>query len=367
MKKLKIRNQENIEVYRKNDHFAAWPFNGGVFKYVGDEIVIGFQSKYCEYRKPYQVGHGYSYPGKPSKYLLARSFDGGITWKENDIRELNEIDNIKWRFKFDKENLPKPSAVDFKNPDLMIINSIVHLDNGGVGYCLISEDRGRSFQGPFKMPWCRYAYAWGRPDYIIRNDGACILFNTVYNGKEDNAKPVTFISKNGGISWKFFSEISPQSSENMQIMPSGVLRKDGEIVVAVRCQRDPGTLWSECHASKDGGRTWSFRSRINDMGSPCHLLLLDDDRLLATYGYRDYPFGIRASISEDAGKTWDNEIIIRDDGGSWDLGYPKSIQLDNGEIFTTYYFNDKNDAVNLDGGVRYIAATKFALDDFEKI
>lgn len=54
--------------------------NCGVFKYAGDEIVVGFQSKYCEYNLPYQVDHGYEPPEKPSKCFLTRSFDGGRTW-----------------------------------------------------------------------------------------------------------------------------------------------------------------------------------------------------------------------------------------------------------------------------------------------
>ncbi|HXK45750.1 MAG TPA: sialidase family protein, partial [bacterium] len=111
----------------------------------------------------------------------------------------------------------------------------------------------------------------------------------------------------------------------------------------------------------DGGRHWQFLSRINDLGSPCHLLLLDDGRILATYGYRSYPFGIRCSISEDEGNTWKHELIIRDDGGSWDLGYPVSIQLDSGEIVSVYYFNDKNDSIQQDGGVRYIAGSIYKL------
>jgi hypothetical protein len=54
-------------------------------------------------------------------------------------------------------------------------------------------------------------------------------------------------------------------------------------------------------------------------------------------------------------------LIIRDDGGSWDLGYPVSVQLDSGEIVSVYYFNDKNDSIQQDGGVRYIAGSIYKL------
>lgn len=364
-KTVHLKEQENTVIYRKKDRFAAWPFNVGVYKYPGDEVVVGFQSKYCLYETPYQVGHGYYWPEKSPQFIHARSYDGGMTWKEEDCRCLTEMDDLAWRCKYEKQSIKKPEkAVDFKDPDLMIFQSIVSWESGGPGYYLMSSDRGKTFDGPFLMPWCRYDYVWGRPDYVIREDGACILFTTVYNGSESVAKPATFISKNGGLSWMLFSIISPESPENMQIMPSGVILDSGEIVAAVRCQKNPLTNWSECHASIDNGRTWQFRSRINDMGVPCHLLLLDDGRILATYGYRDYPFGIRASISEDNGKTWGPEIVLRDDGGSWDLGYPKSVQLDDGDILSSYYFNDKDDSIQQDGGVRYIACTRWKFGNF---
>jgi BNR repeat-like domain len=361
---LKLKNQENVTIYRHENRFAAWPFNLGVFKYAGDEIIVGFVSKYCEYKEAYQVDHGYEPPEEPSQTLYARSLDGGLHWDPDRIRELKEIDNLDWRIRHDKGGLPKPKPVDFADPNLMILHSMVHRGNGGVGYCLISTDKGNSFQGPFTMPWCRYEYVWGRPDYVIREDGACVLLTTVFHEKEAVARPASFISKNGGASWVFLSHIAPPESEFMRIMPSGILLENGEIVVSCRCQIGPTTnMWAECYASRDGGRTWSFRSRLNDHGSPCHLLLLDGGRILATYGYRVSPFGIRAAISEDGGQTWGREIVIRNDGGSWDLGYPKSVQLDNGEIVSAYYFNDADDSVDISGGIRYIACTRWSLED----
>ena len=44
----------------------------------------------------------------------------------------------------------------------------------------------------------------------------------------------------------------------------------------------------------------------------------------------------------------ENEIVIRADGANRDLGYPSSIQLDDGRILTSYYFPDTD-------GIRYIA------------
>lgn len=51
------------------------------------------------------------------------------------------------------------------------------------------------------------------------------------------------------------------------------------------------------------------------------------------------------------GKTWGEEIILRDDAGCWDLGYPRTVQRPDGKIVTVYYFNDHQDQE------RYITAT----------
>jgi len=81
------------------------------------------------------------------------------------------------------------------------------------------------------------------------------------------------------------------------------------------------------------------------------MIKLKDGRLAVTYGYRSEPYGIRARLSKDEGQNWGKEIILRNDGGCWDLGYPRSMQRPDGKIVTIYYFNEHNDSE------RYIAAT----------
>ena len=77
--------------------------------------------------------------------------------------------------------------------------------------------------------------------------------------------------------------------------------------------------------------------------------------MLATYGYRRPPWGLRACVSND-GVSWDiaNEFVITEGGVApkvvrqqldsnraismgWHIGYPTSIQLKNGMIFTVHH------------------------------
>ena len=81
------------------------------------------------------------------------------------------------------------------------------------------------------------------------------------------------------------------------------------------------------------------------------MIRLKDGRVCLTYGYRAKPFGIRARLSHDGGRTWQPEIILRDDGGGTDIGYPRTFSARMARSSRIYYFHDQPK------GDRYIAAT----------
>ena len=86
-------------------------------------------------------------------------------------------------------------------------------------------------------------------------------------------------------------------------------------------------------------------------GNPPCLIRLKDGRLCLTWGQRKKPFSIRARLSEDAGKTWSEDIVLRDGGGGTDLGYTQTVQRADGDIVTVYYFHEEPK------GDRFVAAT----------
>ena len=101
--------------------------------------------------------------------------------------------------------------------------------------------------------------------------------------------------------------------------------------------------WIEAYRSDDGGRWWTFKNipvADTGRGNPPSLVKLKDGRLAITYGFRDEPYGIRAKLSSDNGETWSDEIVLRDDGGNWGLGYPRTAQRADGKMVTVYYFNN---------------------------
>ena len=71
--------------------------------------------------------------------------------------------------------------------------------------------------------------------------------------------------------------------------------------------------------------------------APPHLLRHSSGAIVLVGGRRLPGYGQRAVVSYDEGQTWSDQIIIRDDGPHGDLGYPCSIELDDGSIYTVYY------------------------------
>lgn len=144
-------------------------------------------------------------------------------------------------------------------------------------------------------------------------------------------------STDDGLTWELVSEIPrrEQDGDANYCELHGVEAADGTLIVHIRAHTQPRvTLQTE---SRDGGKTWSIPHEIGVFGFPSHLLRLRDNRLLMAYGYRNTPFGNRARISEDHGGTWSDEIILSDDGASSDLGYPSTVELDDGTFLTVWY------------------------------
>ena len=71
---------------------------------------------------------------------------------------------------------------------------------------------------------------------------------------------------------------------------------------------------------------------------------LRDGRLLMSYGYRRAPFGNQARVSDDHGVTWSEPLTISDDGIGGDLGYPSTVELDDGSLLTVWYEKMKDSA-----------------------
>lgn len=143
-----------------------------------------------------------------------------------------------------------------------------------------------------------------------------------------------YVSADDGITWTLLSKLPTGPGEMHSIEAA-----DGSLIVHVRnkIKGDKGTTQRIIQSrSEDGGKTWDA-PRVVAEGYPSHLVRLADGTLITTYGWRQAPFGIRGKLSRDHGRSWSEEFIVTDDGASWDLGYPSTVQLKDGGLLTVWY------------------------------
>ena len=105
--------------------------------------------------------------------------------------------------------------------------------------------------------------------------------------------------------------------------------------------------------SADGGKTFGQWESMGFKGHPLNALRLPDNRVLLSYGYRHQPYGIRARILNPECTDFASapEIILREDGGSTDIGYTWPVQLDKNRVLVVYYFNTDNGTRTIEGTI----------------
>lgn len=326
----------HVDVFKESGRFAGWPANNGIWSW-GDEIVVGFSLGY--YKENPTGGHAID-RDRPSEPRLARSLDGGETWT------IESPDFGKGR-----EATEPQGGIDFSNPDFAM-----QFRDTEFRY---STDRCKTWQGPFKLPTFGRPELQARTDYLVEDKNTLTAFLTAAKENGREGQPLCIRTADGGKTWNLVGWIGPQppvEGYGYAIMPSTVRLDSGAYLSMIRRggQFDgERRWWIEAFLSPDKGKSWYMLDKpyIDTAGNPASMIKLKDDRLALTYGWRHDPYGIRAMISDDDGQTWGPELVLRHDGASWDLGYPRTVQRNDGKCVTVYYYHHP------DQPERYIAAT----------
>lgn len=348
-------------VYKQKGMFAAWPANNGAWSWDGREILVGFTvGAFKE-----QAGHNIE---TPYRSILARSFDQGETWTAFEPKgfvgsglEAREL----------------TGCIDFTDPGLAVRveGEGYHGSARPEGAFHVSRDRGSSWSGPFPFglhgscPELEGLEITSRTDYVVEGPQACLFIMSGRGGHLPTDKVFCVRTSDGGHSFTFVSWVVPPSDPYRAVMPSTVICTSGELVSVVR-RREPDTddrCWIDAYSSVDGGRSWTFSGKVADTGgwngNPPALARLDDGRLCCVFGQRD-TCRMVARYSDDAGRTWGGDIVLRDDFqrdeyGDPDLGYPRLIRRADGLLIAVYYWATRG------APHQHIAATVWAPDGVE--
>jgi len=336
---------EHFIVYRAPEVYACFP---SLYEMPGGVLYSTFGTRV---RRSHIDGTGGA--------GCSMSTDGGRTWTTVSPRpELWRPDLVRadgdlalagavgWR------NVPEAQRAEFEAKGLEVrpVRDGVVAYASGCWSAVRTKDGQELSRADIPMPAHRLIMGYTQSSYL--NLGAGLRLQAVYGEMPDGTRHAFALrTTDDGDHWTCHTIAAGREDLGFG-EPALGRNENGEIVALLRTAEtttDKGYLYSAISA--DGGLTWSAPVNTGLWGYPANLLLLPDGRLLATYGYRKAPMGIRAALSSDGGRTWDkaHEIVLRADGfgsGS-DLGYPITTRLADGKLLTIYYFNDRENVTHI--------------------
>jgi hypothetical protein len=333
---------QHVVVAREAGTFLGWPANGGLWTWdEGREAVVAVVAG------AFAEQHGHNI-GKAHTNVVARTLDGGLTWKLEHPKNFTQPG-----MKFGSLK----TAINFADPNfaLRCTATAYHGAEDARGGFLFSYDRGQSWQGPFRfagLEHCAELKGWDvtcRTDYLIHGAAeAFIMMSARQAGKGGTDRTFWARTKDGGLHFEFGGWVVSKSDPYRAVMPTTVRLSPTQLVTAIR-RRAAGNepCWVDAYGSSDNGATWKFLARVGETGggngNPPALLRLRDGRLCCAFGDRTKKLML-ASISTDGGATWGAPIVVRDNYradkfGDADFGYPRQFQRPDGRIVTIYYWS----------------------------
>ena len=358
-----VRILEDIVIYKDTMFHAAFP---SVVTLPDGELLLAFR------RAPDRAIFGETATSHvdPNSYLVTLQSSDGETWpKEPELLYAHPFGGSQdpcllqlrdghllctsygWAF-IRPDGLPS-----LKEPYMVISGEAIFLG----GYTLQSGDGGKSWQGPLYPPSVPPEIRWNalRQPLPAYNRGALYegqegrIFWAVAVADEADTPQETSVhlltSQDQGQTWDYSCPIA--SDDTVVFNETSMYETPkGDLVAFLRTVNFDDQA---CIArSTDGGKSFQPWQGMGFQGHPLHALRLPDNRVLLTYGYRHAPLGIRARVlnPECTDFATAPEMVLRDDGGTTDIGYPWSVQLDEDRVLVIYYFN-------VDDGPRHIAGT----------
>lgn len=341
-----IKKLKDVVVYSDSMYYSAFP---SVVKLDDGRLMVAFR------RAPNHQMMGfdrYSHIDLNSQLVSVTSSDGGNSWSKAP----------KLMFAHPFGGSQDPCMLKLHNGDILCTSylwvqlgkNLLEEYKGRVvgdgnytfagGYLIRSTDDGKTWEGPFDpgspLPVEKRTTMLGKMPLYNRGALCQTRDGTIYwavacDNPQGGFSVYLVESKDNGNTWQYRSTIAddPKISFNET---SIIQTRRGDLVAFMR------SFDLDDHAciarSTDGGKSFTW-SDMGFQGHPLNALELPDGRWLLTYGYRHEPYGIRARIMDPDCRNWSDEIVLRNDGGSTDLGYSWPVLIDDHHVLVVYYFN----------------------------
>ncbi len=360
-----VRVVEHVVVYQDPLYYAAFP---SVVRRADGELLVAFRRAPDRRR----FGEPVSHVDANSYLVLVRSKDSGKTWtKEPRLIHAHPFGGSQdpcmvqladgsivctsyaWApLRSDTfGKLPKPAA---REQNFAFLG----------GYLVRSADGGQTWQDPVTPPPCQGEAQhdlFGKPVPAYNRGAMCegrdgkLYWVVASNDAGGSRRTATHLMVSGdkGRTWTYLCVVA--RDEKVGFNETSLYQTlKGDLVAFLRTENlDDHTAVAR---STDGGKSFKWED-AGFKGHPHHAVRLPDDRVLLVYGYRHAPYGVRARVlnAECTDAATAPEVVLRDDGGNVDLGYPWATALPDGKVLVVYYFNKAD-------GTRHIAGTVVKVD-----
>lgn len=338
---MKIIKTDDAKIIMHNPHshhnYFGWPTVAKLQNGRLAAVASGFRRRHvCPFGKAviaYSEDGGETYtPPAPVIDTVLDDRDGGIlAFGENGVIVTSFNNTTAFQRSNDESDaydLAYLDSVDAQEEADALGATFRVSHDCGVTFGEIHKSPVSSPHGPLEMPdgtllWVGYRFS---PNDTPQPD-ACIEAHRIYpDGTMEYVGRIENVTIDGA---------QPLSCE-----PHAVVLDDGTLLAHIRVEQNRPHIFTIYQSeSGDGGKTWSKPVRLLPLtgGAPPHVLKHSSGMLICTYGYRQPPYGIKAMFSRDNGKTWDSGYDVYVNNVSGDLGYPSSVELDDGSILTVFY------------------------------
>ena len=356
-----VRKVDDIVIYQDKNFYSAFP---SIVRRPDGELLVAFR------RAPNRMllgESGNSHTDPNSQLVLVRSRDGGKDWSRSpeliyahpfggsqDPCIVQLRDGTLVCSSYGWAQLPPEAAARRTNSGRA--GNFVFMG----GYLLRSTDGGHAWQNPITpmhVPSDSTIDVFGRPTPAFNRGAMCEgkhgrLYWAVAasnSGTPAREEIQLLISSDKGGTWNYSCPLATDPKVNFNETSLYETPK-GDLIAFLRTENFADH--TAVARSIDHGKSFAPWQDAGFQGHPHYALRLPDKRVLLVYGYRHAPFGIRARVldAECANFATAQEIVLRDDGGNADLGYPWATLLSKNRALVVYYFNVRD-------GTRHIAGT----------